>query len=60
MKGYRVGSHHLVTIIETDNDDPPGLTRRHDNDRLMATAQTAEDAELIVTALRIAMSTGDV
>jgi len=53
MKRFRVDSHWNVTVIETNNDDPEGLIRQHDNDRLIATAQTPEDALAIAYALNL-------
>jgi hypothetical protein len=51
VKRYRVGSHWGVTIVETENDLPDDVTMRHENDRLIAVAQTPEDARRIVAAL---------
>lgn len=51
---YRVGAHHRVTIIESDDAETPDEGGRRPSDRLMATAQTVEDAEYIVTCLNLA------
>lgn len=45
-KVYRVGRCWGVTIVETETDSPDG-----EDDRLVATAQTPEDAQMIVDAL---------
>lgn len=46
MKLYRVGRSWGVTIVETEPTSPGG-----EDDRLMATAQSPEDARKIVDAL---------
>jgi hypothetical protein len=58
VKRYRVGSSWDVTIIETDNDLPDGVVMKHENDRLIATAQTPQDASRIVRALNRAARQG--
>lgn len=50
MVNYRQGSHWRVTIIEVGAGPETGEGRR-EGDRLVAVAQTEQDAELIVLAL---------
>lgn len=47
---YRVGGHWPVTVIEVGGG-PEEAEGRRDGDRLMACAQSPEDATLIVAAL---------
>lgn len=47
---FRTGGHWPVTVIEIGNGAPTGEGRR-EGDRLMACAQTPEDAARIVAAL---------
>lgn len=51
MRAYRVGSSHKVTIIEFDDSEPADKQGKRPSDRLIATAQTSEDAQLINRAL---------
>ncbi len=50
---YRTGGHWPVTVIEVGTEPVTGEGRR-EGDRLMATAQTPEDAQRIVAALNAA------
>ena len=52
MKIYRVGSSWGVTVVEADDAQIARADGRRPSDRLMATAQGKEDAELIVRALQ--------
>ena len=51
MKAYRMGGHHKVTLIEFEDSETPDKDGRRPSDRLIATAQTEEDARLINRAL---------
>lgn len=51
MKAYRVGKGHKVTIIEFEESEPADKEGRRPSDRLIATAQTPEHAQLINRAL---------
>lgn len=51
MLGYRVGSSHKVTLIEFDETETPDKDGRRPSDRLIATAQTQRDAQLINRSL---------
>lgn len=51
MKAYRLGKSHKVTLIEYDESETPDKEGRRPSDRLIATAQTIDDALLINRAL---------
>lgn len=51
MKAYRLGGHHKVTIIEYDETQPADKNGQRPSDKLIATAQTEESAQLINRAL---------
>lgn len=53
---FRTGGHWPVTVIEI-GAGPEDREGRHVGDRLMACAQTPEDAERIVAALNATEST---
>jgi hypothetical protein len=51
MKMYRTGNCWGVTIVESEESETANDRGRRKSDRLIATAQTQEDANLIVRAL---------
>lgn len=50
---YRVGSHWPTTIIEYDSDQVPDREGRRPSDRLVAMAQSAADANVLVCGLNL-------